>query len=137
MSMTTYKKSLEQAVHKNTTFEGDDVRSQIVRFSDEMMTAMGLSQADVELACHHQVTWGVGDYIISATSRPWAPARWMVILEVRPRSFPAEFGFSNVATPPTPDGWHYKMQGTATEILPDAITRRQIIKWLYQNKASV
>lgn len=113
-----------EQVHKNSA-ERWLARQEIIGFSEELQKAMGLDYSEIEYAADNGITWLVGEYTIFAERRPWYD--WKALLQVVPATVSPNVGYSNV--PGTlPEDWHFRKEGTATEILPPSEIRADIIR---------
>ena len=103
--------------------------SQIQEFSDRMQQAMGLDVDLLQDALMNKVSWDISEYTIYPTSHPWNS--WKAMLEVVPSDIYKAYGD---APRRAPDGWHFRMFGTLTEILPPVDIQDKIIDLINQEK---
>lgn len=123
--MTSFKRDVMAAASKRAV-----LTNQVIRWSEQLRKAMGLSAADVKDALRDGIHWQVGQWVIYPEHRAYEG--WHNILEVVPVDvFKAtggrSVGWSNVAHYRLPSSWTARLAGTTTAILPSEADRDRIL----------
>ena len=100
---------------------------EMIRFSTAIMEAMHLSQDDVDLAIQNDIDWRIGNYNITPRGFPWNS--WQTLLIATPAtSAGGKAGYFNSGDNNNmPASWTFVTRGTASIILPDFETQKQIL----------
>lgn len=107
--------------------ETDQAQTDMVAFSFALMSGMHLDSAQVHSARDHGIDWRIGNYNITPRSFPWH--NWDTLLIATPATCAGDkAGYSNTGENNNmPASWTFIAKGTASIILPDTATRKEIL----------
>lgn len=127
--MNSFKQKIKAAEN-----EIQILQSNMMCFSAALMERMGLTENDVRAARGHDVEWRIGNYNITPRCFPWCG--WRTILIATPATIGGDMvGYSNAGENNNlPANWTIVEKGTASIILPDSETQKDILRTIREQK---
>lgn len=110
-------------------------QEQILKFSQELKDALGIDDMILNSMVIEGHSVEYGEYLLICSKRIFN-RRWIDIIEVVPSYLGDNHGYINTQQLDGLKGWHYHMQGTATEVLPPADVRAKVIALVKEDSDS-
>ena len=107
--------------------EYDEAATNMLRFSEELLSVVGFDRAELEAAEKLGITFEAGDYLLKVRNC-YVKGRWQHVFIAAPRSVGCDVGWSNIEHNPFPDGWICHALGTGTAVYPEPHIAAEVVR---------